>query len=161
MKKLKDKIAIVTGGASGLGRALCEQLGARGAMVIVTDINTPGATKVCEGILASGGKARASHLDVTSEEEVRKLIEQTVAKPGHHRLSLLRPGSPGVWRLLMIADMDSETEGPGQQISAPCRSRDAILHSMNYFALRILTTIPVMWDIPESFSQPSGPSGVK
>jgi len=82
MKKYQDKIAIVTGGASGLGRALCEQLGARGAMVIVADINAAGAATVSESILASGGKARASHLDVTSEEDVRKLIDQTAAKQG-------------------------------------------------------------------------------
>ena len=82
MNKYKDKTAIVTGGASGLGRALCEQLGERGAMVIVADINTAGATTVCEGILASGGKSMASHLDVTSEEQVRKLVDETAAKQG-------------------------------------------------------------------------------
>jgi NAD(P)-dependent dehydrogenase (short-subunit alcohol dehydrogenase family) len=82
MNNYRNKIAIVTGGASGLGRALCEQLGERGARAVVADINAAGATRVCKGILASGGKAEASQLDVTSEEDVRKLIDQTVAKHG-------------------------------------------------------------------------------
>jgi len=78
----KNKVAIVTGGASGIGRAICEALGKQGAKVVVSDINTNGAQKVADGIVGYGGKARAAHLDVTAEEQIHKLIEQTAAEHG-------------------------------------------------------------------------------
>jgi NAD(P)-dependent dehydrogenase (short-subunit alcohol dehydrogenase family) len=46
MNQLKDEVAVVTGGASGIGRALCEELGRRGVFVVVADINTEGAQDV-------------------------------------------------------------------------------------------------------------------
>ncbi len=82
MKPFKNKTAIVTGGASGLGRAVCEQLGRQGTTVTVADINEAGAREVAERIIASGGKAGASSLDVTSEEEVRNLISHTAGEHG-------------------------------------------------------------------------------
>ncbi len=56
MKRFENKVAIVTGGASGIVRALCEGLGQRGAaMVIVADINVDRAQKVASSITAAGG----------------------------------------------------------------------------------------------------------
>ena len=78
----KNKVAIVTGGASGIGRAICESMGRQGARVVVSDINREGANRVAEGILEQGGKAQASHLDVTREEEIRRLIDRTAAEHG-------------------------------------------------------------------------------
>ena len=78
----KNKVAIVTGGSSGIGRAVSEALAKRGATVVVSDIDTKGANKVAEGILADGGKAQAAHLDVTSEQDIKNLIEQTAAEHG-------------------------------------------------------------------------------
>jgi len=78
----KNKVAIVTGGSSGIGRAVSEALGKRGATVVVSDIDTKGAKKVAEGIVGNGGKAQAAHLDVTSDEDIKKLIEQTAAERG-------------------------------------------------------------------------------
>jgi NAD(P)-dependent dehydrogenase (short-subunit alcohol dehydrogenase family) len=82
MNTFKDRIAVVTGGASGIGRTLCEQLGQRGAVVIVADIDMEGAGKVASAINGTGGKARASHLDVTREEDVQKVIDETVSEHG-------------------------------------------------------------------------------
>ena len=78
----ENKVAIVTGGSSGIGRAVSEALAKRGATIVVSDIDTKGANEVAAGILADGGQAQAAHLDVTSEEEIKKLIEQTAAKHG-------------------------------------------------------------------------------
>jgi NAD(P)-dependent dehydrogenase (short-subunit alcohol dehydrogenase family) len=58
----RDAVAVVTGGASGLGRALCEELGRRGARVVVTDIQETEARAVAEGIVAAG-EARNLSLD--------------------------------------------------------------------------------------------------
>ena len=83
MKKFKDKTAIVTGGASGIGRAICENLARHGAIVIVADINIEGARQVAESITANGGRAEAEKLDVTKKEDVQKIIKDTADKYGH------------------------------------------------------------------------------
>jgi len=82
MDAFKEKIAIVTGGASGIGRALCEQLCQLGATVLVADVNEEGAGQVASGINKTGGRARAVHLDVAQEEKVQKLIDETVSEHG-------------------------------------------------------------------------------
>jgi len=73
--QFKDKVAIVTGGASGIGRALCEALSRRGAVVIVADINTEGAQRVASAIITAGGRARMAYLDVAKNIDVRKLVD--------------------------------------------------------------------------------------
>jgi NAD(P)-dependent dehydrogenase (short-subunit alcohol dehydrogenase family) len=80
-------ITIVTGGASGIGRALCEELGRRGATVIVGDINLSGAREVANAVVASGGTAFASYMDVRDGGSVRALVDDTVKR--HGRLDLL------------------------------------------------------------------------
>jgi NAD(P)-dependent dehydrogenase (short-subunit alcohol dehydrogenase family) len=82
MGDFKDKVAIVTGGASGIGRELCRQLGGHGATVIVADINREGAEEVASLITDSGGRARAGFLDVTDAGAMRKLIQDTAAEFG-------------------------------------------------------------------------------
>ncbi len=83
MDNFKAKVAIVTGGASGIGQALCEELARRGAAsVVVADINAEGARGVAEAITATGGRARAAELDVTQAEAVQALVEQTVSEHG-------------------------------------------------------------------------------
>ncbi|MGH7217231.1 MAG: SDR family NAD(P)-dependent oxidoreductase [Nitrospiraceae bacterium] len=78
--QFKDKVAIVTGGASGIGRALCGALSQRGACVIVADINTEGAQRVASAITAAGGRARIAYLDVAKNEEVIKLVDDTASE---------------------------------------------------------------------------------
>jgi NAD(P)-dependent dehydrogenase (short-subunit alcohol dehydrogenase family) len=78
--QFKDKVAIVTGGASGIGRALCEALSQRGARVIVADIDTEGAQRVALAITTAGGRAREAHLDVAKGEDVRRLVGDTASE---------------------------------------------------------------------------------
>ncbi len=77
-----DKVVIVTGGASGLGRALCEELCARGGIVIVADINVEGAQQVATAITSTGGHARAVQMDVSQAESVRKVITAIASEYG-------------------------------------------------------------------------------
>jgi NAD(P)-dependent dehydrogenase (short-subunit alcohol dehydrogenase family) len=69
------QIAIVTGGASGIGQGLCEEIGRRDGVAIVTDINAEGAESVAAGIRARGGRAEALHLDVTVVDDVRRVVD--------------------------------------------------------------------------------------
>jgi|YNPNPStandDraft_1061719.scaffolds.fasta_scaffold00872_20 NAD(P)-dependent dehydrogenase (short-subunit alcohol dehydrogenase family) len=78
MECFKDKVAIVTGGASGIGRAVCQALARNGASTIVADIDLEGAQEVARAISQNGGRARAARLDVRKDEEIQKLIAQTV-----------------------------------------------------------------------------------
>ena len=78
----QNKVALVTGGASGIGRALCEELARGGALAVVSDINLEGAEAVAAAIAAGGGRAVAARLDVTRAEDVGRLVEDTVREQG-------------------------------------------------------------------------------
>lgn len=82
MDQFKNKVVIVTGGASGIGRALCEALGQRGAIVMVADIDLAEAKQVALSIRRAGAEARALWLDVSQAEAVQRVIEQTVSEYG-------------------------------------------------------------------------------
>lgn len=82
MYDFKQKVAIVTGGASGIGTALCSELAKNGGTVIVADIDIRSAQKVADQIKEQGGLAYARQLDVTREEVFHQLVNQTVADHG-------------------------------------------------------------------------------
>jgi len=75
-------VAIVTGGASGIGRALAETLARRGASVVLADRQLTVAQEVAIGIQESGGKASAAELDVTSFSAVEQLVQETTQAQG-------------------------------------------------------------------------------
>ena len=67
---ITGKIALITGGASGIGAAICETFAKAGGHVIVSDINVEGGEKVAKSITESGGTASFLQLDVTDEASV-------------------------------------------------------------------------------------------
>jgi NAD(P)-dependent dehydrogenase (short-subunit alcohol dehydrogenase family) len=102
----ENKIAIVTGGASGIGRALCEELGRRGtAAVTVADINDKGAQEVASVISAGGGQAQAMHVDVSRSEDVQKLVDKVTSR--HGRLDLMF-NNAGITMCGEVRDVDLE-----------------------------------------------------
>lgn len=82
-----DKVVIVTGGASGIGKALSERLAREGACVVLSDIDEEGANRTVEGIQRSGGQASGERLDVTDYEAFEKHISDAAAT--HGRLDYL------------------------------------------------------------------------
>jgi rhamnulose-1-phosphate aldolase/alcohol dehydrogenase len=82
--ELAGRIAIVTGGASGIGRASARLLAARGAHVVVADLNADGAQTVAEEIAGTHGPRRAVavDVDVTDEESVKQMAGRTVLEYG-------------------------------------------------------------------------------
>jgi NAD(P)-dependent dehydrogenase (short-subunit alcohol dehydrogenase family) len=80
--KLKDKVAIVTGAASGMGEAIALLFAREGAKVIVSDINLKGAERVVQEIKDGGGEATAILTDVSKQEDVDKMIEAVVSNYG-------------------------------------------------------------------------------
>ncbi|MBT7697545.1 MAG: SDR family oxidoreductase, partial [Desulfobacterales bacterium] len=76
------KIVIVTGGAAGIGKAICEELGRRGAIIIAADINLDKVYNVVLEICSKGGRATAVHLDVSDTDAVEKFVIDTAAEYG-------------------------------------------------------------------------------
>ena len=83
MAEFESKVAIVTGGAMGLGQALSEELARRGSTVVIADVNKTAATQVASRIAQSGGRARAVQVDVSRQEDVARLVDGAVSELGH------------------------------------------------------------------------------
>lgn len=75
---LKGRVALVTGGASGMGKATALRLGSVGMKVVIADFDEENAGKVVEEIKANGGNAIAVKCDVTDEESVKAVMEKIV-----------------------------------------------------------------------------------
>jgi NAD(P)-dependent dehydrogenase (short-subunit alcohol dehydrogenase family) len=75
MKDLGGKVAVVTGGGSGIGRALCLALAREGASVAVCDLRRDAAEATVSQVIATGGAASAHEADVSSEEQMRALVD--------------------------------------------------------------------------------------
>ncbi|MCX4174872.1 MULTISPECIES: 3-hydroxybutyrate dehydrogenase [Paraburkholderia] len=79
---LNNKVALVTGAASGIGEQCARKLASLGAAVVIADLNLENAQKVASSIVAAGGKALAVAMDVTNEEAVNSGIERAVPELG-------------------------------------------------------------------------------
>jgi NAD(P)-dependent dehydrogenase (short-subunit alcohol dehydrogenase family) len=79
---LEDKVVIITGSASGMGKATALECAAQGASVVVADLNEAGAQAVADQITRSGGTAMAHRADLTEEADVAALVDATVARFG-------------------------------------------------------------------------------
>ena len=80
--RLANKVAIVTGGGSGFGEGIAKRFAAEGASVVIGDLNLAAAERVASEIKTAGGKAMAVKADVTSNVEMKALVEQAVKAYG-------------------------------------------------------------------------------
>jgi len=80
--QMEDKVVLVTGGASGLGRGISLVLAERGADAAVADIHLEGAEKVAEELAGLGRKSKAFQVDVTKQTELGQLVADVVAHFG-------------------------------------------------------------------------------
>ncbi len=85
--RVEGKVALVTGGASGIGRGCCEKLASEGAFVVCTDIQDNLGAEVVAGIKKAGGQAEYVHHDVTDEAEWASVVAGIKAR--HGRLDFL------------------------------------------------------------------------
>jgi NAD(P)-dependent dehydrogenase (short-subunit alcohol dehydrogenase family) len=112
--RMQGKVAVVTGAASGNGRAIAERLAAEGAHVVCGDINAAGLAAVVAGIAAAGGKAEAVHCDVTSPGDVEQLVSAAASLGGPHAMvaqagasyeNKLEDTTPEAWDRFMAVDV--------------------------------------------------------
>ncbi len=80
--KLKDKVAIITGAAKGIGKAIAIEFVKEGAKVVVADIDFEGAQKTVEELKKMGGEAIAVKVNVADPDDVKNMVEKTVEKFG-------------------------------------------------------------------------------
>lgn len=101
--RLRDRVAIVTGAASGIGRASALRLAAEGAAVAIGDIDEAGAKAVVAEIEAAGGLALDMRTDVSDESAFRDLIAATVARFG--RLDILHNNAAALGKASIGGDL--------------------------------------------------------
>lgn len=81
-RRFEGKVALITGGGSGMGRATALRFASEGASVVVADISEPGGQETVDRIHAAGGVGQFVATDVTQASEVSMLIEHTIASYG-------------------------------------------------------------------------------
>lgn len=104
MAQLEGKVALVTGGGSGIGRASAVKLAANGASIGVADINIETARETCEMIAANGGTAQAVPIDICSEAAIKAAIEGVARDFG--RLDILHNNAAYAPPTILANDTD-------------------------------------------------------
>jgi gluconate 5-dehydrogenase len=103
---MAGRVAIVTGGGSGLGRAMAESVAEAGATVVVADVGSEAAEATCASIRSTGGKAEAVTTDVTDEASIRSLVDGVVARHGQLDVVFCNAGISGYYRRIDEIDLD-------------------------------------------------------
>ncbi len=106
MIELKNKVAIVTGGAQGIGRAISEAFAEAGASVFIADIDDEVGAATAAAIRQQGGDATYCHADVSIEAEAAAVTRQAAEK--HHRLDVLCNNAAYLGRFHALADAPVE-----------------------------------------------------
>jgi len=103
---LSKRVAIVTGSGQGIGREIAMTLAEHGASVVISDINTTSANEVVAEIVARNGESIAITADVTVQEEVASLVDQTVSSFGQIDILVNNAGITRDTLLLRMSSTD-------------------------------------------------------
>ena len=128
MDRVKNKVAIVTGGGGGLGRAAASLLAGEGATIVITDVDENAIKEAAEEINSRRGKAIFLRHDVTSEGEWKEVINKTMVEFGRLDILVNNAGviiykkiedtSLAEWRQLMSVNLDGVFLGTKSAIAA-------------------------------------------
>lgn len=106
--RLKDKIAIVTGGGNGIGAAICRAYAQEGASVVVADRDVPAAEKTAQTLRDAGGQASSVEVDVTDEKIVAAMADVVLKEHGQIDVLVNNAGARIIKGLMQhtVADWD-------------------------------------------------------
>jgi 3-hydroxybutyrate dehydrogenase len=114
--RMQDKVAIVTGAASGIGKEIAARFAREGAKVCIADLTLDAATAAADDIKQSGGEAFAVAMDVTDEKQVNSGVEETVRRyggvdvlvsnAGIQHIAALKDLSYADWRKVVAIHLD-------------------------------------------------------
>jgi 3-oxoacyl-[acyl-carrier protein] reductase len=100
----KGKVAVVTGGARGIGKAICRRLSAAGAQIALLDVNLEGAQATAQELSAAGAQARAYACDVSDAAGVEAVVEQILKDFGRIDVLVNNAGITRDQLLIRLAD---------------------------------------------------------
>jgi NAD(P)-dependent dehydrogenase (short-subunit alcohol dehydrogenase family) len=102
--KLKNKVAIITGGGTGIGKAISFAFANEGATIVVAARNLPRLEDVAKDIKSRGGKAKAIQTDISDYEQVKRMVAQTIDEFGQIDI-LVNNAAMGTFNNADVADM--------------------------------------------------------
>jgi NAD(P)-dependent dehydrogenase (short-subunit alcohol dehydrogenase family) len=105
-KRLEGKVALVTGGASGLGKAMATRFAAEGAAVVIADIHEEGGTQVVAEIERTGGSARFVETDVSRAEDCERVVGQAIAQFGQLDIMVNNAGTGVIGSVAELPEAD-------------------------------------------------------
>ena len=121
MRDLEGKVAVVTGGGSGIGSGICRALAADGAQLVVADVDGERAAAVATSLGEAGARARAELVDVSDLDSVARLADATLAEYGAVDVVCNNAGvylggparelTPDDWRWVMSVNLDGVFHG--------------------------------------------------
>ncbi len=126
--EIRGKSAVITGGGSGIGRAVSERLARDGASIVVADVDEAGGAETVKRIESAGGSAVFVRADVTREQDARRMLDTALQKFGRldilHNNAGIGTGAPGFpivdparWHLVIEIDLQAVILGTG--LAAP------------------------------------------
>jgi NAD(P)-dependent dehydrogenase (short-subunit alcohol dehydrogenase family) len=125
MAQFTGKVALVTGGGSGIGEAISKELAAKGASVVVSDINLEAAQRVCQEISDGGGTASAVRQDTAGKEDAEMVVRHAVDTYGALHLAVNNAGIGGKQAPAGETDLDEWDKVIGINLSG-------VLYGMRY-----------------------------
>jgi len=146
MGRVAGKVALITGGASGIGRATAELLAEEGATVVLTDLQDVTGEDVAAGIRAAGGKASYYHHDVTDEAAWEKVVGETLSEHGGLDILFNNAGIGGTgvpvdemsldyWRQTMSVNLDGVFLGVKHGVRAMTETGGAIISTSSILGM--------------------------
>src|SRR5699024_11887903 len=106
MGRVEGKVALVTGGASGIGLSASQLMAQEGANVVIGDFNTDGAKEAAEAIREEGGSAEGIFLDAAKEDSIRDAVEYTVEQYGKIDILFNNVGLTNLKKDLDVVNID-------------------------------------------------------